>query len=59
MDELSIQDAVNTLGERLRKVPKRYAGAQFRFAFMRDAPIPFLTGSVAFCPEPVASRPTF
>lgn len=48
---------MNALAERVRKAHKPYAGAQFRIAFLKRDSLRFLTGSVAFCPEEVASRP--
>ena len=54
---LSTSDAINGVGELLRKVHKPYAGAQFRFAFARGQANPFLTGSIVFHSVHVPSRP--
>lgn len=54
---LSARDAINAVGEILRKVHKPYAGAQFRFAFARGEANPFLTASIVFHPTHISSQP--
>ena len=55
---LSTKEAINALGELLRKVHKPYAGAQFRFAFARGDANPFLTASILFHPAKISCKPT-
>lgn len=58
MQYTSAETASNALAEHLRRLHTEFAGAQFRIAFYkRGDDWEFLTGSIIFQPQRVASRP--